>query len=237
VTSRNFADHYRDYYPDDEHFSAWREASAREKFANIARLWGTLDEGSPPRVIDIGCGDGAIAAEMARRGFYSQLTGVDVSPSGIAVANSRRLPNAQFTTIRDAIEGADKRYDLAILSHVVEHVEEPRRLIREAARLAKWTIIEVPLEHTIRHRGDFVWTDTGHVNFYDTDLIRKLVQSCDLKVLRERLSVPGEYSASLAPGSRGRMVWKVKRAALAAFPLLASHVFVYHDTLLVTDTR
>jgi SAM-dependent methyltransferase len=235
VTSRDFAAHYVGYYSGDPALSAWREAGAKEKYANIAALWQSAGAPTSPTVIDIGCGDGAIAAEMAGSGFYENLTGLDVSDSGIALANSRNLPSARFSVFQGETGARDKEYDLAVLSHVVEHVEEPRKVIREAARVARWVILEVPLEHTIRHRGDFRWTDTGHVNFFDADLIRKLVQSCGLTVEKTLITAPGLHSAAVSARRGARLAWMARRLALTAAPPIAQQLFVYHATLLVKD--
>ena len=42
----------------------------------------------------------------------------------------------------------DNAFDLVVLSHVVEHVEHPRKLLYEAKRVARYVFIEVPLEAT-----------------------------------------------------------------------------------------
>lgn len=64
----------------------------------------------------------------------------------------------------------DNFFDLAILSHVLEHVEFPRVLIRTAQRVAKYVFWEIPLEDNFRlpdrlqNAGSF--QDAGHINFF-----------------------------------------------------------------------
>lgn len=41
---------------------------------------------------------------------------------------------------------SDGSFDLAIQSHVLEHVEYPRVVSHEAARVADYVFVEVPLE-------------------------------------------------------------------------------------------
>jgi ubiquinone/menaquinone biosynthesis C-methylase UbiE len=186
-----------------------------------------------PVVVDIGCGDGAIAAELARRSFFQRLDGFDVSESGIAIANGRSVPGAAFATYNGVrLPVDDRSYDLAILSHVVEHVEEPRTILREAARVARWIAVEVPLERNARLRGDFRWTETGHVNFYDLVLIRQLVQSCDLTVIVERITNPGRAWAQATWSHKLLMRWAIKGFLLHAARPLATSVFTYHAVLL-----
>ena len=229
MTGDAFAGHYDDYYEQEGWFTDWRAAGAREKFENIAALWGNRP---PSAIVDIGCGNGAIAAHMSEARFYSTLHGFDVSSSGVGQAKARNLPDATFEVTAGSIPTEDKAFDLAVLSHVVEHVDEPRQVLREAARVARHVIVEVPLEHTVRHGGDFQWTQTGHVNFYDLTLIRKLMQSCDLDVIGELVTTPGRVWASSQHDRKAYAKWAVKQIALRAAPPVARGVFTYHATLL-----
>jgi ubiquinone/menaquinone biosynthesis C-methylase UbiE len=186
-----------------------------------------------PSVLDIGCGDGAVAAELARRDFFQRLHGVDVSGSGAAIAEARGIPAATFATYDGGrLPAEDRAYDLAVLSHVVEHVEEPRALLREAARVASWVVVEVPLERNAKLRGDFRWTDTGHVNFYDPVLIRQLVQSCGLRVAAERVTNPGLAWARTTGGRGPLLKWAVKQLVLRCARPLATAALTYHGVVL-----
>ncbi|MFP5333826.1 MAG: class I SAM-dependent methyltransferase [Actinomycetes bacterium] len=229
-----FKDHYVGCYSGGgAELRTWRELGARDKASNVARLWAHAEGPRRPTVADIGCGEGAVAAELARTSFYATLRGFDVSPDGVALAAERGLQAASFEHFDgERIPLPDRAVDLSVLSHVVEHVEEPRVVIREAARVARWVFVEVPLEHNVRHLGDFEWTDVGHINFYDLPLIRQLIQSCGLVVRAQLVTNPGLAWAHAGRNTRGLAKWRVKQSVLKIAPGLAQAVFTYHGCLL-----
>jgi ubiquinone/menaquinone biosynthesis C-methylase UbiE len=234
----NFAEHYKDFYrPGDVQQYLWRSACAIEKAANIVTVWPIARESLRPIVVDIGCGDGAIAAELARLAFFRRLEGFDVSHSGIAIARDREVPETTFATYDGGrLPADDQTYDLAIVSHVIEHVEEPRVLLREAARVARWVVVEVPLERNTMLRGDFRWTDTGHINFYDAVLIRQLIQSCGLTVAIQRVTNPGRAWARVVSSRKLLTKWALKECLLRSVRPLAMSLLTYHGVVLARSS-
>jgi SAM-dependent methyltransferase len=86
-------------------------------------------------IIDIGCGTGVITAELARRGL--KATGVDVVPEFIAVAQTKH-PSVSFTVgAAEQLPFPDQTFDFANLSSLLEHVDDWRKTLREAARVLK----------------------------------------------------------------------------------------------------
>ena len=190
-------------------------------------------------MVDIGCGEGSLASELASTDFFSELVGMEVSGSGVLACTERRIPNASFERFDGStIPYPDQSFDLAVLSHVVEHLPDPRSLIREAARVGRFVIVEVPLEHRfLRPRKDFEWTAVGHINFYDRKLIRFLVQSCGLTVVDERLSNPDRRSFTNRSGDlRGSLQWLMREAALRVSPTVATTLVTFHNALLATGS-
>lgn len=234
TSSATLYDHYDTYYASGVGSREWRDLGALDKVANIESVWAATSEPTPHAVVELGCGEGAIGERLLDRAFCECYVGYDISTSGIQAAQSRQLDNAGFNHFDGAgTPDADQSYDLAVLSHVVEHVENPRSIIAEARRLARWVIIEVPLEYSRSTPDHFEWTDLGHINLYSPLLIRHLAESCGLAVIDEKVTVPSRAVLSDRRSRiRGGAEWAIKAGALWLGPSVAPHLFVYHGTLI-----
>jgi SAM-dependent methyltransferase len=189
-------------------------------------------------VVEIGCGDGALLAALSERGIGERLDGFEISPEAAALA--RRKPLARVGRIEaydgSSIPAQDGAYDLAILSHVVEHVPDPEPLLREAARLARNVIVEVPLEANRSARRPAVRAEAariGHVHAFARSDVRRLCASAGLDVAAELTDpLPLAHHAFFADGlgAQGRAALKtaVRRAAFRAAPARAERLFTVH---------
>ncbi len=164
--------------------SEWRRLGALDKAANVIRLCSDYRHGS---IVDIGAGEGSVLSRLSELRFGKRYYALDISESGMEVISERKIANLSEATVFDgySIPYADNKFDLAIMSHVVEHVEYPRRLLYEASRVARFVFIEVPLEDTLSLPDNFVFDSVGHINFYSPITFRRLVQTCDLEVLNQ----------------------------------------------------
>lgn len=89
------------------------------------------------RVLDIGCGAGFLANDLARQGMT--VTGFDASPESLEIAR-RHDSTAQVTYQHgDAnhLPFADESFDVACALDFLEHVEDPAHIVAEAARVLK----------------------------------------------------------------------------------------------------
>lgn len=125
----------------------------------------------------------------------------------------------------------DGKFDIAILSHVLEHVEHPRLLLYEASRVAKFVFVEVPLEDTIRLSNDFVFDKVGHINVYSHKTIRRLLQSCGLRILGQIVTNSPKAAYTYQNGTKGLLNYYVKQLLIQFFPGFASSLFTYHAAL------
>ena len=84
-------------------------------------------------LLDIGCGNGRLIVGLLEAGW--QISGVELDPIAAKVARSIGIDVTQGT-IESLKEESDK-YDAITLSHVIEHVHDPRKLLQDVYRLLK----------------------------------------------------------------------------------------------------
>ncbi len=219
-----------DSYYDDPSLAAWRRIGALDKANNVVRLCAGLPQ---RRVIEIGAGDGAILQRLSELRFGEGLYALDISASAIEALKRKTIPRLMEYQQFDGyhIPYGDNTFDLAILSHVVEHVEHERQFLYEAARVARYVFVEVPLEDTSRRARDFVFERVGHINFYSPRTIRWLLQTCNLRIIAEVVTNPSRASYSFQGGGTGVLQYIVKEVLLRLAPRLATRHFCYHGAL------
>ena len=226
--SRQLERNYADYYAEGD--SEWRRLGALDKVDNIVNLCGALPH---RRILEIGAGEGSILRRLSELRFGEELYALEISPSGVDTIYNKKIPSLVECRVFDGYHVPYEAgcFDVAVLSHVIEHVEHPRQLLYEASRVARYVFVEVPLEDTVRLRSDFVPDRVGHINFYSPKTIRRLLQSSNLRVLRQVTTTPSQATHRFHKGTRGLIDHCAKSVLIRALPRLATAVFVYHGAL------
>ena len=104
-----------------------------------------LQDAGAAKVLDLGCGEGKLLRLLMQDSRYTHVTGADVSPQVLDIAQDRlnldRLPDRQrerLTLLQTALTYRDRRlqgHDAAALVEVVEHVDPGRLPAFRACRL------------------------------------------------------------------------------------------------------
>ncbi len=232
-------DHYAGIYASDlDREAAWLRASGLSKAESVEIL---LRPGrTVETVLEIGAGTGAVITALRRRGVGTRHFAVDFSDE--ALAHLRQTDPAIETATADVTVTPnpfdEPRYDVAIVSHVVEHLEAPGDFLR-ALRAVPFErlIVEVPLEDLPAGRlkarfRDRMDNEAGHVQFFDRASLRRLVSESGYAIRAERLYAPvlNREALSLSNAGASRLT-RIQRSItrrwlpLVAGPLLAR---VYH---------
>ena len=134
--------------------------------ALIGRFHGELArvvrELGPADILDVGCGEGYVLGALREEGIRCPLHGIDFSADAIGSARSR-VPDATFE-VGDALALAEagRRYDLVLMTEVLEHIPEPARMLPVLERIARrFVVTSVPWEPFFRGlnflRGKHLW--------------------------------------------------------------------------------
>ena len=149
------------------------------------------------RVVDIGCGNGALCRELARHGY--EVVGCEPSADGVRLAQSS-APELVFHQLAvddnpDAI--GNESFDVAIATEVVEHLLRPRNLPRFAKRLLRaggHLVISTPYHGYVKnlvlavtnkwdaHLNPF-W-EGGHIKIWSRRTLSQLLDENGFEVVR-----------------------------------------------------
>ncbi len=153
-------------------------------------------------VIDIGCGQGFLAAELKKLG--NRISGIDVLPSAAETSALDRYYSADLdngiSSVVQQLRG--QRFTRAILLDVLEHLKRPETILEECHDVLDrdgQLIISVPNVANIAVRlsllfGQFNYTERGildktHLRFFTRKTARKMVESRGYEVLEEQMTV------------------------------------------------
>ncbi len=170
------------------------------------------------RVLDIGCGDGALMAALRdRRGVDAR--GLEIDPDDVAAAVGRGLSVVQGDADTDLAAYPDGSFDYAILSQTLQTTRAPDQVLDHLLRIGARAFVSFPNFAHWRVRLSLLWGGRMPVTrllpeqWYDTPNIHHVTIDDFRALLAERsVSVEGAWFLS---GD--------KRTGSAAANLLAEH--------------
>jgi ubiquinone/menaquinone biosynthesis C-methylase UbiE len=130
--------------------------------AQRARALDALALARNERVVDLGCGPGLLALEMAHRvGMQGEVQGVDASASMIALA-ARRCYGKSWVQLAQGdvsrLPYPDMRFDAAVCTQVYEYVSDIDRALSELHRIlrpgGRAVIVDTDWESCVWHSSD-----------------------------------------------------------------------------------
>jgi SAM-dependent methyltransferase len=138
------------------------------------------------RILDLGCGNGALAAYLSAKGFA--VEGTDSSKDGIRIAKAAH-PHIRFHVL--AMDGDTQSlgtFDTVISTEVIEHLYLPRQLPRFARHVLSprgHLIISTPYHGFLKnlvlsvankwdHHHGPLW-DGGHIKFWSRNTLTQLL--------------------------------------------------------------
>lgn len=95
------------------------------------------------RVLDIGCGDGALLAHLAAQKQVDGR-GIELSQAGVNACVRHGLSVIQGDADRDLAHYPSHAFDYAVLSQTLQATHNPRLVVEELVRIGKRAIVSFP---------------------------------------------------------------------------------------------
>ncbi|WP_448206142.1 methionine biosynthesis protein MetW [Azospirillum sp. sgz302134] len=95
------------------------------------------------RVLDVGCGDGALLAHLAHKKDVDGR-GIELSMDGVHRCVKQGLPVIQGDAETDLKDYPDHAFDYVILSQTLQAMREPRTVLENLTRIGRRAIVSVP---------------------------------------------------------------------------------------------
>lgn len=150
---------------------------------------------SDVRVLDIGCGDGALL-ELLATTKNVDARGIELSQKGVNDCVSRGLSVIQGDADRDLFDYPDKAFDYVILSQTLQATYRPRAVLEQMLRIGDEVIVSIPNFGHWLNRLQFVfggrmpvtealpysWYNTPNIHFCTIKDFTQLCEEVDAKI-------------------------------------------------------
>lgn len=159
------------------------------------------------RVLDVGCGKGELAYDLADRAG-ARVTGIDFDSDYLAFARERfGHPNVQLVEGDATRSLPGGRFDVVVLSNVLEHIAERSALLRTIVERARpdRVLLRVPAKDRDwivpfrRELGLSHFSDPTHEIEYDVETLASELRQAGLEPVHVQVNW-GEIWAEARPG-------------------------------------
>jgi methionine biosynthesis protein MetW len=171
----------------------------RELRRDLRLIADMIEPGS--RVLDVGCGDGALLAYLAReKGVDAR--GIELSQSGVNACVRHGLSVIQGDADHDLPAFPKGAFDVVVLSQTLQATHRPRHVVEELLRIGKRAIVSFPnfgfwrIRLRLMFRGRMPVSELLNHPWYETPNIH-LCTIRDFVVLLDELGARIERSLTL----------------------------------------
>jgi 2-polyprenyl-3-methyl-5-hydroxy-6-metoxy-1,4-benzoquinol methylase len=149
-------------------------------------------------ILDAGCGEGFTMKKLLKSGVGKKIEGIEYSKDSILLGK-KLFP---YLTFKEGsvyeLPYQDNSFDLVVCTEVLEHLEEPSKVLKEILRVSKeYVLISVPNEpffmlgNFIRGKNlSHLGNDPNHINHWTINSFFGFLKKNGLKIKKTRLPFP-----------------------------------------------
>lgn len=127
-------------------------------------------------LLDLGCGTGGYSKVLAEQGHSVQA--FDINPEYVKIAAELGVNAKQYDGF--TIPLPDDSVDTIFMIEVLEHIENPERILPELHRVARKNVIITVPNNTQKFDAPIAWNhmlEVDHKNFFTVDSLKQLLGS------------------------------------------------------------
>lgn len=182
---------------------------------DLARIASWVAPGS--RVLDLGCGDGALLAHLAQHRQVSGI-GVEIDDERVIACVGRGVNVIQQNLEAGLALFGDAEFDTVVLSQTLQSMHNTQRILREMARVGREGIVSFPNFGYWKHglsilagrmpvsgQLPYAWYDTPNIHLCTLQDFERLADELSLDVLeratfdtRREIRVLPQWRSTLA---------------------------------------
>lgn len=191
-----FAAHLHEHVPPDWYYRSIKENIFqrywhKRRFDEVSKM---IEENNKGIILDIGSADGTFTNVILQRSKAKKVTGIDVLEKSVDWANKHWDSEKLKFQLGDAhkLNFKPDTFDAVVALEVLEHVKEPKKVLREIKRVLKkggYAVFLVPSDSILfkiiwffwtKSRGK-IWQDT-HIQTYRNDYLVKISKGVGFKI-------------------------------------------------------
>lgn len=144
-------------------------------------------------VLDLGCAVGEISFIIAQKA--KEVVGIDYNEKSINIAKQTYSTNNLSFICDEAskfLESNKKGFDILILSHILEHLDNPKEFLLSFKNYFDYIYLEVPdfdrtyLNYYRKELGLYnIYSDNDHVSEFDRNEIKNILTDCHIDIINE----------------------------------------------------
>lgn len=148
------------------------------------------------KILDVGCHGGTFTQVVLKRIGTKQIYGVDISHSAIEYIQ-KRIPYGHFQVASaEQLPFKTGTFDAVFCLEVLEHVDNPVRVVSEIRRVLKkggYGVVLVPSESKLFKTIWFLWTlyypvwRHAHVQNFSGNKLDEVISEIGLKIIKSKI--------------------------------------------------
>lgn len=146
----------------------------------------------PNKILDVGCASGWFLHELSKQYHKTKCFGIDVYGQAISYGKKRYPSLVLKKADAHSLPFPDKSFDVIVCTEVLEHVENPEKVIHEIKRILTddgLAIIEMDTGNLLFRVVWFWWTNIrngvwkdSHIHVFTTQKLEKMIKRAGFSI-------------------------------------------------------